>query len=111
MTHMRFTLFSSLLLPLLLLLGCARAPEPRERVVHEERALAKANAAWADVYTGRAEDAYSPKNIRRFSPYTATLEDGVWVVRGTAAADVHGLMPSARVRADDGVTTVQSVER
>lgn len=95
---------------LLLLAACTRAPAP-EPVVHEERALAKANAAWADLHTRRADEAYSPANIQRFAPYTATLENGVWVVRGTARAGVHGRMPGARVRADDGVTTVEAVER
>jgi hypothetical protein len=96
---------------LLLLSACSRPHEPAERVVHEERALAKANAAWADVFAQRAEEAFSPRNIRRFAPYTATLENGVWIVRGTMPADPHGPVPSARVRAADGVTTVQSIDR
>jgi hypothetical protein len=75
-------------------------------VVHEERALAKANAAWAALYTKRGEETFSPRNIQRFAPYTATLENGVWVVRGTLPSGLHEPMPSARVRAVDGVTTV-----
>jgi hypothetical protein len=101
-----------LLVPsLLLVAACSRPPAAPERVVHEERALAKANAAWANVYTKRANETFSPQNIRSFSPYTARLENGVWIVRGTRAADRRGQMPSARVRADDGVTTVESVDR
>jgi hypothetical protein len=96
---------------LLVLAACTRRATPPERVDHEERALAKANAAWSNAFTHRADEAFSPGNVRRFSPYTATLEDGVWIVRGTAREDRHGRMPAARVRAADGDTTVQSIER
>jgi len=96
---------------LLLLAACARAPDPAERVTHEERALAKANAAWAGLYSQRADDTFSPPHIRRFAPYTAVLENGVWIVRGTAPAEFHGSMPGARVRESDGVTTIQVDER
>jgi hypothetical protein len=91
--------------------ACTSHGEPAERVTHEERALAKAHASWAALFAQRADETFSPGNIRRFAPYTATLENGVWIVRGTVPADVHGTMPAARVRADDGVTTVQAVER
>jgi len=94
-----------------LLAACARAPQPPERVVHEERALAKANAAWAGVYSKTAEDAYSPANVRRFSPYSATLEQGTWRVRTAAPADRHGRAPEADILAEDGTTTVRGAER
>jgi hypothetical protein len=98
------------ILTFLALAACSR-PGPAERVVHEERALAKANAAWADVYTQRADETFSPQNIRRFAPYTATLESGTWIVRGAAPAEIHGSMPAARIRAADGEITVQRVDR
>jgi hypothetical protein len=104
-------MFHALLVLPALLTACARQPVPPERVTHEERALAKASAAWATVYTQRADETFSSGNIQRFSPYTATLHDGVWLVRGVAAADVHGRMPAARVSASDGTTTVETIER
>jgi hypothetical protein len=102
---------ASLLLPVLLLAACARAPTPAEHVVHEERALAKAHAAWAALYAERADEVFSPQNIQRFAPYTATLENGTWIVRGTPPTESRGAMPAARIRADDGATTVQRVDR
>lgn len=102
----------ALLLLLLPLFGaCARSPQPAEPVVHEERALAKANAAWSSIYSKSAEDTYSAENVRRFAPYSATLENGVWAVRTTAPADVHGRSPEADIRAEDGTTSVRGVER
>jgi len=99
------------LLLLALLGACARTPAPAERVVHEERALAKANAAWASIHAKTAEATYSADNVRRFAPYSATLENGVWIVRTTAPADLHGRAPQAEIRAEDGVTTVHGDER
>ena len=100
-----------LLLAPLVFAACARSPEPREAVTHEERALAKANAAWAQLYTQRADETFSPKNVQRFAPYTATLENDVWTVHGAVPANVHGAAPAARIRAQDGVTTVQVEQR
>jgi hypothetical protein len=102
---------ASLTLLLVLLLGaCTSRTEPAEHVTHEERALAKAHAAWASLFVQRADETFSPGNIQRFAPYQATLEDGVWIVRGTIPADFHGSMPEARIRADDGETRVRSIE-
>jgi hypothetical protein len=92
--------------PSLALLAACSHPPASERVIHEERALAKANAAWAALYTRRGEEMFSPQNIRRFAPYTATLENGVWIVRGTVTSGLQEPTPTARVRAHDGVTTV-----
>lgn len=88
--------------------GCtppAAAPEP---VDHEERALAKANAAWADMHARRGDATFSPANVRRFAPYSATLDHDVWTVRGTRPPGFVGEMPAARIRATDGVTTIES---
>jgi hypothetical protein len=98
--------------PLALFLGaCTPHREPVERVTHEERALAKAHSSWAALFAERADETFSPGNIQRFSPYSATLENGTWTVRGTVPADFHGKVPEARIRAGDGVTTVQVLER
>jgi len=105
------TRLAPLFTALLLLVACTRPPPPAERVTHEERALAKANAAWADVYAQRADEAFSPANIQRFAPYRVTLDNGVWTVRTTVSADMHGRAPTAVILANDGTTTVSSVER
>jgi|SRR4051812_44404830 hypothetical protein len=100
-------------IPLLVLLlgACTSRSEPPEHVTHEERALAKAQAAWANAFARRADETFLPENIHRFAPYLATLENGVWIVHGTVPADFRGRVPEARIRADDGTTTVQAVER
>jgi len=98
-----------LLLPLLG--ACSRPAAPPERVTHEERALAKANAAWSSIYSKTAEDTYSAENVRRFAPYSARLQNGVWTVRTAAPPERHGRAPQADIRAVDGVTTVLGVER
>jgi hypothetical protein len=103
---------ASLILLLVLLFGaCTPHTQPAERVTHEERALAKAHSSWAAVFAQRADETFSPGSLQRFWPYTATLENGVWTVRGTVPADFHGSTPEARIRAADGVTTVQVAER
>ena len=73
--------------------------------------MAKAHAAWAALYAERADVVFSPQNVQRFAPYTATLEDGTWVVRGTPPPDSRDPMPAARIRAEDGATTVQREDR
>ena len=107
MTFMR----CALCLLLSLLGACSPPATPAERVTHEERALAKANAAWSSVYSKTAESTYSAENVRRFAPYSATRANGVWSVRTTAPANLHGRAPQADIRAGDGVTTVTGVER
>jgi hypothetical protein len=105
------TAFRYALLLTTLLAACSRPPEPPEHVTHEERALAKANAAWADAFARRADEAFSPPNIQRFAPYRVTLDNGVWMVRTAAGAELHGRAPSAVILASDGTTYVASVER
>jgi hypothetical protein len=100
------------ILMLSLLAGaCTSRSAPVEQVTHEERALAKAHASWAALFAARADETFSTANIKRFAPYTATLENGVWVVRGTVPAGYHGRTPEARIRAADGVTTIRATER
>jgi hypothetical protein len=104
--------FVPVILQLVLIVSaCTSHTEPAEHVTHEERALAKAHASWAALFVQRADETFSPGNIQRFSPYSATLENGTWVVRGTVPSEFHGSVPEARVRAADGVTTVQTVGR
>jgi hypothetical protein len=64
------------------------------------------------VLTGvYVHETFSPRSIQRFAPYSATLENGTWIVRGTVPTHFHGSVPEARISAGDGVTTVQVVER
>ena len=96
----------ALCLPLLLLAACARAPLPPQPVVHEEMALAMAHKAWASVFSKTASETYSADNVRRFEPYTATLDDGVWIVRGHVTDGVHGVAPDAHITQADGIVSV-----
>jgi hypothetical protein len=102
---------ATLVLAFLLLAACTRAQDPPEHVTHEERALAKANAAWSDIYAQRADETFSPGNVQRFAPYRVTLDKGVWTVRTSAPAELHGRAPTAVIIADTGKTYIASIER
>ena len=57
------------------------------------------------------DPALSEEGVKRFEPYTATLTDGVWTVRGTIPSDFHGGAPTATVRQADGLASVTSEKR
>jgi hypothetical protein len=54
---------------------------------------------------------YSKKEIAKFEPYTATLVDDVWVVRGTIPPDFHGQVIETTVQSDGTVSmSVRTIE-
>jgi hypothetical protein len=56
-----------------------------------EEAVARAKTAWASVSEKASwHVAYSKENTTKFEPYRATLENGVWVVRGTVPSGYRG---------------------
>jgi hypothetical protein len=96
---------------LLLLAACSRTPAPSQPVVHEEMALAMAHKAWAAVFSKTASETYSADSVRRFEPYSATLDNGVWIVRGHVPDGFHGVVPEARIVQADGVVSVGAETR
>ena len=80
-------------------------------VTTAEEAISRARAAWksiADKTTWRA--VYSKENTAKFEPYTATLQDGTWVVRGTVPPGYHGELLETRVSQKDGQVSVEVTE-
>jgi hypothetical protein len=76
-----------------------------------EEAVARAKTAWASVGEKASWHAvYSKESTAKFEPYTATLENGVWVVRGTVPSGYQGEMLETRVRQSDGEASVEVVK-
>lgn len=100
----------AILVAMLLLAACG--PSAAEGPVNTPaEAVARAKTAWASVSEkANWHVAYSKENAAKFEPYTATLENGVWVVRGTVPSGYRGEMPEARVRQSDGQVSVGAIE-
>jgi hypothetical protein len=67
-------------------------------------AIAVSRQAWLSIYQKTGHGAFKRENTAQFEPYSATLEDGVWIVRGTVAATYRGEVLVTRVRRGDGST-------
>jgi len=96
---------------MMLLLAACSSSASDGPVNTAEEAVARAKTAWLSVSEKASwHVAYSKENTAKFEPYTATLENGVWVVRGTVPSGYRGEMPVARVRQNDGQVSVGAVE-
>ena len=73
-----------------------------------DAAIAASRQAWRSISEKTSQSSFSPASTARFEPYSATLEDGAWVVRGTAAAGYRGEILVTRVRQGDGTVEVRS---
>ena len=102
---------AAVLLGLLLLFTACGSSSSDRPVNTAEEAVTRAKAAWASIYEKASwHVAYSKENTAKFEPYTATLENGVWVVRGTVPRNYRGEMPEARVRQNDGQVSAGVIE-
>lgn len=79
-------------------------------VLTAESAITTAKQAWQSIHDKTSSPLYDPKETTRFEPYTATLEDGVWTVKGTIPPRYHGTTLVTTVRKDTGAVSVTSVE-
>jgi hypothetical protein len=73
------------------------------------QAIARARAAWREVVEKRSPaptPTFAEENLARFEPFTATLSDGIWEVRGTIPPGYRGYVPEASVRQGDGFTRI-----
>jgi hypothetical protein len=91
--------------------ACSSSDGNDSAVLTAEAAIAKAKESWAGVYQKTHDPTLSEEAVKRFEPYTATLTDGVWTVRGTVPTDFHGGAPVATVRQADGLASVTSERR
>jgi len=96
---------------ILLASACAPSQSGDAPISTAEAAIAKAKDSWAGVYQKTHDPTLSEESVKRFEPYTATLTDGVWTVRGTIPPDFHGAAPVATVRQADGLASVTSENR
>jgi hypothetical protein len=79
-------------------------------VTSEVAAIAAAKSAWESIRDKSNLPVYRNEEAKRFEPYSATLKDGVWTVRGTIPAGYHGQTLVTTVRQDNGVVLVQVVQ-
>ena len=73
-----------------------------------DAAIAASRQAWRSVSEKTSQSPFNPASTARFEPYSATLEDGAWVVRGTVAAGYQGEILVTRVRQADGSVELTS---
>jgi hypothetical protein len=95
---------------MLLLVACSSSANDGP-VNTAEEAVARAKTAWASIGQNASWNTeYSKENTSKFEPYTATLETGVWVVRGTVPSGYRGQMLETRIRQSDGQVSVETIE-
>jgi hypothetical protein len=76
-----------------------------------EAAVAHAKGAFASTYEKNPSSyPYSPTNIAKFEPYTATLRNGVWHIDGTVPAGYHGSVPAVSICRNDGAASISWTE-
>jgi hypothetical protein len=73
-----------------------------------DAAIAASRQAWRSISEKTSKSPFNPASTTRFEPYSATLEDGVWVVHGTVAAGYRGEILITRVRQSDGAVELTS---
>lgn len=79
-------------------------------VTTAEEAVSKAKLAWKQIYEkANWHKVYSPENTAKFEPYTATLVNGVWIVKGTIPSGYQGEVIETTVRQSDGSVSVNVV--
>jgi hypothetical protein len=101
---------SALVASSLLAIACS-SPSSRGPVATSVEAISRAKSAWKSIHEKkRQRSVYSDESTAKFGPYTATLEDGLWHVRGTILSDYRGEMLETTVRERDGSVSVTVVQ-
>ena len=91
------------------LAASCRSPDSAP-ITTPEAAIAVAKSGWVGTYDKTHYELYSKKETARFEPYTATLNDGIWTVKGTIPPGYHGYTLVTSVRAADGSASSTSLE-
>jgi hypothetical protein len=104
---LRFLLiFSAIVTLLSAYTACSTLSTP---VTSPEAAITAARLSWKSIdekHNFRLT-VYNEKEIAKFEPYTATLVQGEWIVKGTIPANFRGETLETTVRERDGVVSVQ----
>lgn len=74
-----------------------------------EEAITEARNAWESIYDKTGYAIFSEENAAQFEPYTATLENGEWTVRGTIPAGYRGDTLVTTICQSNGFTRVAGV--
>lgn len=91
--------------------ACSSASNEGAPVTSPKMAIMKAKQAWASIHDKASwQSAYSKENTTKLEPYTATLKDGVWLVRGTIPPGYKGEAIETTVRQSDGNVSVTVVQ-
>jgi hypothetical protein len=91
--------------------GCSSASNEKVPVTTSEAAIQKAKEAWVSIYDKASwQTAYRSESTAKFEPYTATLQDGVWLVRGTIPPNYQGDVLETTVQQSDGSASVTVVQ-
>lgn len=105
---MKRAIFAALgMLPIVFACSSASNDAP---VASANAAIMSARQAWQSIYEKNRSAAYSKESAAKFEPYTATLKDGVWHVRGTVPPGYHGETLETTVRQSDGSVSVTVVK-
>jgi hypothetical protein len=107
---MNFALVAVLALTLVASSGCALSAKPVGPVTTAEAAVVEAKSGFASVYAKTRYESFAPRTVAQFEPYTATLTNGEWHVRGTVPVGFRGVVPEAKVRSSDAFTRVEGVQ-
>jgi hypothetical protein len=75
----------------------ASCQSARQRpITTPQAAVAIAKNSWNSVYDKTRSPTYSKEETGRFEPYTATLRDGIWTVKGTVPPGYRGAIDRPR---------------
>ena len=78
-------------------------------VTSPEAAITAARMSWKSIDEKHNfwSPVYNEKETAKFEPYTATLIQGEWIVKGTIPANFRGETLETTVRERDGLVSVQ----
>ena len=99
---------ASLVVAFALAASCQSAPKPP--ITTSEAAVASARISWESVYDKTHYPVFSKAETAKLEPYTATLKEGVWTVRGTIPPGYRGYTLVTTVRVSDGTGKVDAIE-
>ena len=71
-----------------------------------DAAIEASRRAWRSISEKTGAPAFKPTSTARFEPYSAFLENGKWIVRGSISPTYRGEVLVTRVRQSDGAVSV-----
>ena len=110
-TEGKMKIAPAIVLGIVLLITACSSSASDGPVTTAEEAVTRARTAWKSVGEKASwHVAYRKESTAKFEPYTATLENGVWIVRRTVPSGYRGEVLETRVRQIDGQVSVEVAE-